>query len=127
MVAFNFQKRFAGDIRSTVKKQTIRARQRCKPGDRLQLYTGQRTKYCEKLGDAVCSFVCPVEVTEAEIIIGDSEIYSKKEEVDHLAREDGFSDFEEMKTFFRQGAPLPYRGFVHCWRDFTPVTPKTKE
>lgn len=59
MVAFNFMPQFAPLVASGTKTQTIRQTARAKPGDRLQLYTGQRTKACRKLvdPDPVCTLV----------------------------------------------------------------------
>lgn len=52
MPAYNFQKQFAPLVESGQKRQTIRAigkRRHARPGESLQLYTGQRTKACRKL------------------------------------------------------------------------------
>ena len=50
MVAYNFQKQFADAVERGEKRQTIRAPRRdgrhAKVGDKLQLYTGMRTKQC---------------------------------------------------------------------------------
>ena len=65
MPAYNFQPNFAEDIRSGKKKQTIRKRRKRgnpKPGGRLFLFTGQRTKKCKRLGIYVCSDVLPIEI-----------------------------------------------------------------
>jgi hypothetical protein len=45
MVAFNFATEFAGPVERREKKQTIRQTRRAKPGDAIQLYTGQRTLF----------------------------------------------------------------------------------
>jgi hypothetical protein len=59
-----FQKQFAGKVVSGEKKQTIRAYRKrpFKVGDKLQLYTGLRTKACRKLGEAVCISARDVEI-----------------------------------------------------------------
>ena len=59
MVAFSFKAQFADLVASGKKTQTIRQTARAKPGDRLQLYTGMRTKKCRKLvdPDPVCTLV----------------------------------------------------------------------
>lgn len=57
MVAYNFQARFAPDVAAGRKLQTIRAegrRAHAKAGDRVQLYTGMRTKACRKLAEGTC-------------------------------------------------------------------------
>lgn len=59
MPAINFTV-FQDKILSGEKCQTVRATARARPGDRLHLYTGMRTKACRKLGEAVCAAVIPV-------------------------------------------------------------------
>lgn len=52
MVAYNFKRRFVEPIRAGTKRQTLRKqgkRRHAMPGEKLQLYTGQRTKSCEKI------------------------------------------------------------------------------
>ena len=49
MVAFNFKKGFVPDITHGIKCSTIRQTKRCNVGDVMQLYTGQRTKHCQKI------------------------------------------------------------------------------
>ena len=54
MVAINFSAQFADAVASGQKTQTIRRSARAAAGQVLQLYTGQRTKACRKLADAIC-------------------------------------------------------------------------
>jgi hypothetical protein len=52
MVAYNFKAQFAPLVEAGIKRQTIRARgkrRHAAKGDRLQLYTGQRSPTCRKL------------------------------------------------------------------------------
>jgi hypothetical protein len=63
MVEINFSEQFAERVKSGDKRQTIRRSKKCGPGDTLQLYTGQRTKACRKLRDAVCKDVTYVGLT----------------------------------------------------------------
>ena len=55
MPALNFKKEFADKVASGEKRQTIRALRKDgknpRPGQKLYLYTGMRTKYCRKCGD----------------------------------------------------------------------------
>lgn len=116
MVAFNFRPQYADLVEKGKKRQTIRQKPRCKPGDVMQFYVGQRTKNCRKLGEGICTFVEMVEIDEHEIVIGHSEIYRKPIELDKLAVDDGFSDWEAFKEFFRKQYGLPFVGWVHCWK-----------
>lgn len=69
MVAYNFQAQFADDVEHGFKTQTIRRDARCKSGDKLQLYTGQRTKNCRKLCDAICKRVTPIKICDTEMFL----------------------------------------------------------
>lgn len=55
MVAYSFNQQFAAPIESGRKRQTIRAprRRHAQVGERLQLYTGMRTKACRLIRDDV--------------------------------------------------------------------------
>jgi hypothetical protein len=71
MVAYNFQKTFAPLVESGQKRQTLRfpRRRDARPGEPLQLFTGQRTKYCRKLiaPDPTCLDVLPVTLQTCKI------------------------------------------------------------
>lgn len=106
MVAYNFQKQFAEPIKSGRKKHTIRKngkRRHARPGEPLQLYTGMRTKYCQKIldHDPVCSLATPIliEVGDDEILgiwVGNYEV----EDMRSFAVSDGFESLEAMHKFW---------------------------
>lgn len=98
MVAYNFQGRFAGMVEAGTKRQTIRQSARCAPGDALQLYTGQRTKECRKLRDAVCVAVESCIIRERSIIYAGRRL----DDPDAFARADGFADYAEMYAWFKE-------------------------
>lgn len=57
MVAYNFKRAFVDDIAAGIKRQTIRLprRRHARPGEAVQLFTGMRTKYCQKIiADPIC-------------------------------------------------------------------------
>ena len=122
MVAINFQERFADDVEYGVKRQTIRSKARCKPGDALQLYTGQRTKACRKLLDTVCKSVTPIRIEHMGIFIGGKPLpagwANRGDFQDHdcdFAKKDGFEDFEEMAIWFHERYGLPFSGYLIKW------------
>ena len=118
MVAINFQKRFADVIESGEKTQTVRSKARCSPGDKLQLYTGQR-----KLLDAVCIAVKPITIDGVSITLDGRKLcagWSEKNDylVDYdcdFAKADGFEDFQAMADWFEY-AGLPFTGYLIKWR-----------
>lgn len=128
MVAFSFQKQFAEPIIAGTKRQTIRARARAKPGDRLQLYTGMRTKACRKIGDAICHAVRPIRIVPLAagggFQIGDEEPQVIGWELNAFARADGFADWAALAAFFAKHHPgvETFEGCLTIWRDFTPAT-----
>lgn len=130
MVAINFSV-FQDKILSGEKRQTVRLKARCKPGDRLQLYTGMRTKACRKLGEAVCEAVFPVLIGEWRArdirfphpeygsVIRYCETDGRADKMaDRFARADGFTCWEACAAFFREKYGLPFAGQVIVWRDF---------
>ncbi|MEO0792132.1 MAG: hypothetical protein AAFY27_06250 [Pseudomonadota bacterium] len=103
MVLLGFQKQFAADVEALVKRQTIRAPRKDgrdpKVGDRLQLYTGLRTKACRKLvaNDPIVKSVQPIVVSRFGLVIDRKPVT----DADTVARADGFEDFEAMANWFK--------------------------
>lgn len=114
MVALNFSPEFADDVESGRKKQTIRQNARVKPGQLIQLYTGQRTKVCRKLGEAICLDVTYVGLTERGITLGDVRRFPRDR--DEFARLDGFPNYTAMWDWFRDRYETEsFTGFVIRW------------
>lgn len=114
MVAINFSERFAGPVERGEKCQTIRRTAKCKPGDKLQIYTGQRTKNCRKLLDAVCKGVAKVKITRGTLEISGHVFMSDTAAA--FARADGFSTFDEMFRWFSDRYDTQvFEGYVITW------------
>jgi hypothetical protein len=105
MPAYNFQKQFVEMILDGSKHHTVRPRRKrpTVPGDKLVLYTGQRTPQCEKIMDAVCTSVVPIEIyTESFIgVVLDGRALSDKE-IMLFAERDGFNDIYAFLEFFER-------------------------
>ncbi|MYE00097.1 MAG: hypothetical protein F4Y03_02295 [Alphaproteobacteria bacterium] len=114
MVALNFAASFAPAVESGRKRQTIREKRRCEVGQALQLYTGQRTRACRKLGEATCTGVSRVRLYLDEIVVDDNTLAGKA--ADAVAKADGFGSYDEMATWFLDtyGA-LPFNGWLIQW------------
>lgn len=119
MPAYNFRKEFSPMIKSGRKPHTIRkCRKRpTKRGDKLFLYTGMRTKYCEKIAEAVCTNVLPVTIypTEKRIELARAELGA--EDVKDLAYRDGFDDVDSFFAFFRLYGKNKLTGFEMIYWD----------
>jgi len=117
MPAYNFQERFAPDVESGVKGQTVRPKRKrpTKAGDILYLYTGMRTKKCRKLKEARCLLVTDIEIDVGGIDWKGQMMMVGSPNADDFARADGFSDSEEMIWFFEDTYELPFRGEVIQW------------
>lgn len=114
MVAINFSPQFAGPVERGEKRQTIRRGKKCGPGDALQLYTGQRTKACRKLRDAVCKDVTYVVLTARGVTLGDKRRFP--DDIDEFARLDGFADYAAMwKWFSERYETNSFTGYVIRW------------
>ena len=116
MPAINFKKEFSLKVESGEKCQTIRALRKDgrnpHPGQTLYLYTGMRTKYCRKLGEAVCKNVTQITIEENEdIIIGITTL----NEVEKFIKTDGFDNIDDFYNFFRKVHGLPFYGLLIQW------------
>jgi hypothetical protein len=116
MVAFNFSPEFEEPVSQLIKRQTIRRTKRAEPGDRLQLYIGQRTKACRKLvdPDPVCTLVDYVSIRPDYLTFGNAAKHPGT--ADDFARRDGFKDYKDMVAWFSNKYGSPYfQGYVHVW------------
>ena len=115
MVALNFQPQFADDVAAGRKTQTIRRSARAQAGQVLQLYTGQRTKACRKLADAVCIDCGYVGLTERGISLWDASRYPRNK--DDFARADGFENYATMwKWFSERYKTNSFTGYIIRWK-----------
>lgn len=123
MVAYNFKAQFAPLIKSGQKLQTIRAlgkRRPPMPGEPLQLYTGMRTKQCQKLldPDPLCVSVEPVKIhilSGHEVTVGERRL-TKFDELTNFAAADGFESAQAFFDFFQNTHGLPFEGILITWR-----------
>lgn len=115
MVAINFSAEFADAVAAGRKTQTIRQKARAKPGDALQLYTGQRTKDCRKLGEGVCIDCTYIGLTKRGITLGDASKFPGN--IDDFARSDGFKNYAAMWDWFsRRYETNSFTGNVIRWK-----------
>lgn len=129
MVALNFKPEFVYPIDAGIKRRTIRRVRKAgnpEPQKPLQLYTGMRTKGCEKIRDVTCTRVRPVVIDHTGITLdgralyaGDAPAYQGGEDPESydgdFARADGFNDFSEMVDFFDSQYGLPFEGQLIEW------------
>jgi hypothetical protein len=122
----NFKKQFAPMVESGLmnpndpnsKRQTIRARRKDgknpKPGHTLYLYTGLRTKYTKKLGEAECKTSEPITIEEnGDIIVGVK--FLQWHDAKELSVRDGFKTYTDFMDFFKTVHGLPFYGFLITW------------
>ena len=115
--------KFEGLIKENIKKHTIRAdkNNRWKVGNTIQFWNGNPRNVHAKnkphqFGSGFCERILPIEIypSKNEIIIdgykhNHSEVFSK------IAINDGFENWEEMKTFFTEdfvGKMIFWKGCV---------------
>lgn len=108
MVAYGFKPFFSGQIESGHKRQTVRSERsrHARPGERIQLYCGMRTKYCRKIiADPVCTEVRSVEIVISDLIdeliatIVIDGVHLRRDDVEAFARADGFAPDHLGKSF----------------------------
>lgn len=116
MPALNFQKQFADKIESGEKRQTIRALRKnpIKVGDKIYLYTGQRTSSCRKLCDVTCREILDIEITgHGGVWINDKSLNDNEKK--ELAIADGFKDWPDMLRWFRYQHGFAFTGQIIEW------------
>lgn len=117
MPAINFQKRFAPEVESLKKRQTIRKKRRDgrdpKTGDMLYLYTGQRTKSCRKLGQHLCKSAVPIYIYYQDIVVAGQRLNADEELA--LAQADGFESVADFRSFFLGQNEYEFNGCLIKW------------
>jgi hypothetical protein len=118
MVLYGFQKAFAPLVEDGRKPHTIRDDRKtrhARPGEALQLYTGLRTKQCQKLidPDPICWAVLPIQINSQLKLIFLNAVLLTDAELSELIRLDGFGDCHEFWKFFREPKP---RSLI-CWQE----------
>ena len=125
MPVLNFQKQFAGAVKSGKKRQTIRAPRKypIKKGDTLYLYTGMRTKKAVKLNEVVCRSTWVIKINEngynLQNDLGQFWIVSNRQNhiliMNSFAQSDGFKDWDDMIRWFEKTHGLPFKGTLIEW------------
>lgn len=136
MVAYSFKARFAAPILSGTKAQTIRAdrKRHARPGERVQLFTGMRTRGCRRLGDAPCLSVEAIRielprarhVPEVLVFGPGGELASHiltARALANFARADGFADFDDLHAFWASEHPGvdTFHGVLIRWAPLAPT------
>lgn len=117
MGLYNFKAQFVPKILAGEKTHTIRALRKDgwvdKPGNKVSLYTGLRRKGAQKLMVATCTKVETITISVRCAIYIAGELLML-DEMEQLARRDGFANFEEMMKFWE--GRLPFTGHIIHWR-----------
>jgi uncharacterized protein YqfB (UPF0267 family) len=105
MVAYSFKRQFEAPILAGTKQQTIRAdrKRHARPGEELQLYTGQRTKACRLIGRATCESTTPITLDfHLDRVCFDGTVLRSLPNLDEFAKFDGFDEWRSLKDFWRR-------------------------
>jgi len=97
MVAYSFKAAFVPAITARTKRQAIRLprARHAQPGERVQLYSGMRTRSCARIiPDPVCIGLDRVVIDTRQTVHVEVNgiVLSPGEEMDAFARADGFGD-----------------------------------
>lgn len=115
MVAFNFKKDFVPKILAGDKCSTIRSQKRCKVGQSMHLFTGQRTKACQRLLTTKCIGGGAITIDQHSWAITCSE-GTLRPTGKTLHGQEGFPNLQAMIDFFDKQYGLPYTGYIHVWQ-----------
>jgi uncharacterized protein YqfB (UPF0267 family) len=116
MPAYNFQSGFRPKILSGEKITTIRhcRRRRTRPGELLALYVGMRTKFCRVIARTTVVSVIPIELdlVNRRVFLAGHRV--PQDEVETLAREDGFASADSMFDWFEAKYRGPHDATSFC-------------
>ena len=108
---------FKEKVKSGAKCQAIAKKFRKNPikaGDKLNLCWKQRSSECEKLGEAICVRVTPIEITTSYFslpyILGGT-----MNVLNAFAIVDGFDNWNQLINFFEETHGLPFKGVLIEW------------
>ncbi len=112
MPALGYKKQFAQPIRDGWKRTTIRQERKKNPirvGDTLHMFTGMRTKQCEKIGMYRCKSVRPIIIEPKKKFITLDGHPCSELAIQGIVHGDGFSSVDAFFAFFEQnyGATPP--------------------
>jgi hypothetical protein len=115
MPAFNFQKQFADDVLSGVKRQTIRTKRknRPRPGQMAHCFTEMRTKGCKNLGSWLIYAVIDIKILDEGVLLNGCALWAKQ--LDRFAQDDGFKNWIHMTNWFDKQHGLPFSGDLIKW------------
>jgi len=93
-----------------------------RPGERIQLYYGMRTKQCRLIGVGKCTSVAGIRIQFGRGIISVDDYPAIRDgDLDAFAQDDGFKDWDDMGAFWRaeHGDDLhrlgPWTGVLIKW------------
>jgi uncharacterized protein YqfB (UPF0267 family) len=113
-----FNQRFVKPIATQTKIHTIREDQhnRWKPGTKIHMATGVRTKNCRKFREEVCVSTQEIEIIYhfGAINVFIDDVRLTQFEIYQLALNDGFFSLAEFKEWFNQD----FKGKIIHWTDF---------
>jgi hypothetical protein len=132
MPAYSFQKQFVGPVERGEKTHTIRGKRKSRPkaGQRFVGYYAMRTKQCRKLldstitrvqdigieiGSLYCDYIAGEHVVLVQPRIAIDGDGLADDEMEALARRDGFSDLRAMMLFWPREV-LPFHGDLIHWK-----------
>jgi hypothetical protein len=127
MGLYNFKPQFLPMILDGTKTHTIRAPRKGSqdvPGNTMHLYTGLRTKKAKLLGRFKCAKVEAIQIssrvsfnpsgTDSPAVVWVDGSMLHDDEMEQLARRDGFRHMTEMMDFWK--GRLPFKGFIFHWK-----------
>jgi len=142
MMVLNFKKRFGPDVKAGLKNNSFRVDRKdgkvWEPGDKVRLFTGMRTKQCEKLGDSIIThrfrlgfreclgpqftFMSADQFEECQNYHASlRKRYLPAWSGDVWAKSDGFESFAEWREFVKETHGLPADGWLYCWQPLNEV------
>lgn len=121
MPAYNFTAQFAGKVERGEKRQTIRQPwkdgRRPRAGQTAFCFTKMRTKDCREIARGKITAVdrITIELQAKRLCVFVENRKLKREDVEALARADGFESALHFGEFFGRKYGLPFHGLLIKW------------
>lgn len=120
MKYFTFQPRFHPAIIGSIKRSTIRPKQKVKVGERFALRFWTGSPYRSKmglLGTAECCEVSRIIIGPGGIAVNDCHA-----DAEPVALQEGFRSANDMNAWFLANHGEVFVGWMHVWSDFRTAT-----
>lgn len=121
MPSLSFNQRFADRVERGEKTHSIRPVRKqpaqWMPGRRVHLFTAMRTRHCRRLGCGEIIGLYDISISDFGFeVLGYGDAIVDTASLDAFARQDGFDNWQDFRSYFRDQYGLPWSGTLIVWK-----------